>query len=465
MDLERNEFTIDYRRDPKDGTFKSPIIQNRYRNFQLANQMHKHTHSCFKYCSHQDCLICRHDYPYKEDGITRQDEPVISCGHDRKKRRRINVKPQRNNAWINATFFDPLLTLAHIGNHDCQYISNTVGAAEYAASYIGKQEEADFKMVSNLIYRSLNAKRADNSDLHRLKCVGNAILDSTPIGSVEVMYALLGLQFVKKSRTIENVNALHRSVMSKPVELDGEKIEAMDIEDEPIKKGINSHFGKRDAYGKLSEYMWNTYGECHITFYKMIENYNCTLQGDNKQSLPKPSLIKLDNSGSIIDDTAEREPATERTSNKRFLLDGIIFNRRKKKAVINLCPYVSTDLTNETSCYAILLLHVPWPLEGEKAIVDQIKAVKYLCDLREKENGLPTYVKPLLDRVEKSERMFESNAHEEPHDNDDGHVNLDDDESIIIGDADRFENTDFDFDEFYHTSVSFIVLKTNSLSV
>ena len=449
---------IDYRRSFEDGTFKSSIIQNKVRDIQLASQMHKHTHSCFKYCTPGwGCVLCRHNYPYSNDGTTRVDVPVIISGHDRKKRRRVNVLPQRNNTWINPTFFDPLLTLAHVGNHDCQYISNTVGAAEYAASYIGKQEKPDFKLVCNLVYKSLNAQRANNSDLHRLKCVGKAILDSTPVGSVEAMYVLLGLQFVKKSRTIENVNALHRTSMSKAVELDINKVNAMDTDEEPVKKGLNSHYGKRKAYESLSKYMWNTYNECHITFYSMLANFTCTSVGKEvpgKKTIPKPSLIKLNDSGNIVEDD-ETISSISSTSNQKFLVDGVIYTRRKKQAVINMCPYIAVNVNDPTSCYATLLLHVPWPVGGEDSIVnDPSEAVVALDNLRKKDFGLPKYVVPFLERVDKSQRLFAPNNHESRHDNDDSSEYNDDDESVIIGNPGQEDTVILNFEELDSTNVS-----------
>ena len=430
---------------------------------QIASQMHKHTSSCFKYCTPGwGCLVCRHNYPYSNDGSTRVDEPVIICGHDRKKRRRVNVCPQRNNAWINATFFDPLLTLAHVGNHDCQYVSNTVGAAEYAASYVAKQERADFKLVCNLIYKSLNAQRAKNSDLHRLKCVGNAILDSTPVGSVEAMYVLLGLSFVKKSRTIENVNALHHSLMSKNVELDVTKLSAMNTDDEPVKKGLNSHFGKRQAYESLSKFMWDKYDECQITFYTMLENFTCTLAKtesssvSGKKSIPPPSLLKLSESGNILDDTSNvTSPNISNTSNQKFIVNGVIYTRRKKRAVITMCPYIATNLNDPTSCYATLLLHVPWPRGGQSSILsDPNEAVAVLQQLREDECGLPLYVRPFLERVDKSQRLFAPNSHENRHDNDDGSECNDDEESVIIGNPGQEDSVILNFEELDNTNVT-----------
>ena len=410
--------------------------------------MHKHTFSCYKYCRPCGLLICRHNFPYKKDDITNSSEPTIHASYDRRKRRKINVLPPRNNGWLNTTFFNPLLTLAHAGNHDGQYISNTVGAAEYTASYVSKTDQADFNLVCNLIYKKLNQEWASKSDLHRLKCVGNAILDSTPIGSVECMYSLLGLQFVKKSRVIENANALERCKMSKALELDSDRLERMDVDEEPVKKGINSHFGKREAYENLNKYMWAKFNQCNISFYAMLANFTVTNQS-KKQLLEPSCLITLDDAGSVINNG----------NSDKFSIGDIVYTRRKKNAVINLCPYIPTDTTDETSCYAILLLHVPWPQEGEKYIRGEISAVQQLQLLLCKETENPgsaflKYVNPLLQRIETSQSLFENNIHSDRHENEDDFINNDDDdESVIIQDHEI--PLTMNFDDLYTKPVRF----------
>ena len=95
--------------------------------------MHKCKKSCFKYCKSNGPFLCRHHFPYCQS--SENSECVISQYHDSRQRRNIRAIPPRNNGNLNSTFFDPLLAIAHGGNHDCQYISNSMGAAEYAASY------------------------------------------------------------------------------------------------------------------------------------------------------------------------------------------------------------------------------------------------------------------------------------------------------------------------------------------
>ena len=48
------------------------------------------------------------------------------------------------------------------------------------------------------------------SDRDRLYSVGCALLGSSPVGSVQACYSLLGLNFVTSSRRVLNVNSLHR---------------------------------------------------------------------------------------------------------------------------------------------------------------------------------------------------------------------------------------------------------------
>lgn len=100
--------------------------------------------------------MCR--FPLVIDG--RIIEPIIRRDHDRKSRIRVSLLPQRNNAYLNEAFHSSLLTIAHSGYHNIQYIGNTVGAAEYVA----KAEEPDKKLLTN-IYAQKISHIVDNGSL------------------------------------------------------------------------------------------------------------------------------------------------------------------------------------------------------------------------------------------------------------------------------------------------------------
>ena len=192
------------------GDFYDYRVQNQYRSLQIANQFHRCCFTCFKYCHRHD-KVCRFGFPW-----TSQDcmfSPLIVKDRDKKSRVRISVQPQRNNAHLNGTCFNPLIAIAHGGNHDLQYIGNTVGAAEYVASYASKCEEPDKKVMTNIFNKKiayLTNNASNISDRDRLYSVGCALLGSSPVGSVQACYSLLGLNFVTSSRRVLNVNSLHR---------------------------------------------------------------------------------------------------------------------------------------------------------------------------------------------------------------------------------------------------------------
>jgi hypothetical protein len=72
-------------------------------------------------------------------------------------------------------------------------------------------------------------------------------------------------------------------------------------------------------------------------------------------------------------------------------VDSIIYTLKKKPIVINLSPHIPYDLTNETSCYSILLMHHPWPKDGETGLVlsEAIISVKNLLQT----DMFPNYIK------------------------------------------------------------------------
>ena len=399
----REQFPSDWNfKRHRDGTFADTRVQERYRQIQLASQMHQCKKSCYKYCKSYAPKICRYHFPYQENSqITSRTECVISSYYDSKKRRKIRALPPRNNGHLNNTFACPLLTIGHGENHDLQYISNIIGAAEYSATYTSKQERPDFKLISNFLCKKLSYCE---TDFERLKAVGRSLLDSIVFGSVEVMYNLLCLPLVIKSRTVENFNALHRDKMKKTLEVNPDILDDMDSDQEPVKNGIYSNLGKRDAYFALMNSQRSRYNTCHITLYALLSNYTMTYANDNIKShsqLAEPPLLKIDEAGQVMN-TCE--------SSQRFRIYGILFRRRKKNAVINLCPYIPADKTDETSCYATLLLHVPWPIEGESSIVcyepSAVCRLKTLFDT----GCIPEYLPSFYERLKRSEELLQNAA-------------------------------------------------------
>ena len=401
--------------------------------------MHRHTKSCYKYCRPWECN-CRHDFPYCQEGPTNPNNPVIHSHHDRKFRKTVEVLPARNNAWLNSTLKSPLLTLAVGGNHDNQFIGNQIGAAEYTASYALKNDLPDFKLLSNFLYkRLLNA----STDYKRLNAVATAIIDSTTIGSIEAIYLILGMDLVKSSRDFENVNPLRRDKMKKVVEIEKEKLDMMSEEDEPYQIGVKSHLGKRAAYELLMRQQRTTYNtQCNITLYTMLVNFSLDTYKSNSvtKTLKESPLLTINEHGIVTNFDGD------------FKISNIIFKKRKKPAVLNICPYIPVDHKNETSCYATLLLHAPWPYEGENKIIDdEMSAVNRLSQLL-KDSVMPDYTLPLLQKVQKSEKLFQKTTHQE-----------DDARSLDDSDDDTVTECSETFDEDEMACNTFLSVRFSSL--
>ena len=352
--------------------------------------MHRCTRSCFKYCRSGSQLKCRSNFPYEPSD---KNEPVIYAYHDSKCRRQVRVLPRRNNANLNSTVISALLALAIAGNHDVQYISNSIGAGEYVASYTTKQELPDFILIGNFLYKRLATAFTDQKRLH---AVATSVLDCTTVGSMEAIYLLLDLDLVEKSRDVENINPLHRSKLRKHLEMDLNKLENMSSEDKPYKMGLESNVGKRKAYEELMQQQRGEHGNCFITYYTLLGSFKLTaFQNKNSThlNLTNPPLLEIDEYGRI------------RNQVESFRVNEVVYKKRKRNAVLNPCPYIPVDCLNDTSCYGILLFHVPWPLEGESEVPTNEYAVKTLEALQES-NALPKYAVPLIERLQKSQQLF-----------------------------------------------------------
>ena len=142
--------TLDYRRRNDDGlTFANKYTQSKYRNMQLATQIHN---CCFTYYKYGP--DCRFHFPYLENASNPKNAQV-EITRDRKHRKQIKVKPPRNNAHMNSCFTSPLVHLAHGSDCDVQFMQNTAGALEYCASYTSKQDTPDFRLLDNIIAKKI----------------------------------------------------------------------------------------------------------------------------------------------------------------------------------------------------------------------------------------------------------------------------------------------------------------------
>jgi hypothetical protein len=238
-----------------DTTFADLITAHFYRKWQIANQMHDCTFTCFKFCKPWEEKTCRFMFPVSEEMCSPNDVNIFLT-RDRRKRVRIKAMPPRNNGNINNCPTSPLLAIAHGGNIDVQYIHAPYGAAEYCSSYSTKAESPDLQRLETMFVKKLSKillRRDDLTYRDQLRTILNSVYCSTKIGTVHASFTLLKQNFIESSTTIEPINPLCRSVMFRQIVFNVKDLASLDSNASAEKpSGFHSTFGKRDAYAALS---------------------------------------------------------------------------------------------------------------------------------------------------------------------------------------------------------------------
>jgi len=424
-DLSTFDFCLD-----QEHNFISPETQHAYRRWQLANQIHHCCFTCWKYNigrqKHSYRRRCRFGFTINRDQVSpkevrMQEETIFK----KRKRKRIRYHAPRNNGNINASIKSPLVALGHGGNHDCQRIANLTGAAEYIATYNSKQEEPDFRLIENLYaskIASLSKWKEELGLQHHLRAAANAIYSAQHIGTVQAAYTLLKLPFVQSSRRVITINCERRSNMTKSIIFKKSELDSLDSETSAELKGLQSSLGRRHAYFTLVHQQRNLPGNddrtCHVSLFALFTSYSLR-ERKRSEKIPEPKLLLLDDNGFIKDA-------------KRFSILETVFTVNRKKLIVNMSPFVPVNLDDERFCWAMLLLHVPWPEEGESGIIKTGNtAVQTLATHLESENSCPILLKNLIGKQERSQAFLGGIDRDDEDKSSDDDVDTHDDDSTV----------------------------------
>jgi len=181
----------------------------------------------------------------------------------------------------------------------------TLGAAEYSASYISKQDEADVKQLRNLVIRKFSQLLlTGRNDLRsRTKAVAAAVLASYKVGSVQACYKLLGLKHVISSRNVLPIRSVKRAEMAVGINMqcvpgvDG-VWRGTDKEANVLHLGVGTHLGKRDAYAKLvaQQKILQPDRPVEITLHSLITAFDMkpdTKDNRGKTAIAEPEFFTL----------------------------------------------------------------------------------------------------------------------------------------------------------------------------
>jgi len=421
---------LNYNRHSKSLKFKCKNVKHRYRNWQLADQMHMCCHTCYKYLKNNNAQrfqnapkICRFDLPYHLNCYNPK-ETTIKIDKDKKFRKRVKAMPPRNNANINNCYVNPLIALAHNGNCDIQYMDNQYGACEYAASYSSKADEPDEKTMVRLFIRKIiqdlkkdcsNIQDILISDRKTLLAVAQAMQESMQVGSVQACAFIIKSKFVESSCNVMNINTLPQNqiiqVISKPDENnDSNNRNDNDKSKSVIYKGPKSQIGRRIAYSEICDIQLLKFKYCQPTLFSILSCYNIQKIDDTSISeklLKKtPNLNKFEQPLTISDETGLVNN-TDPKYNK-FKTTNYMFTKYRKVWIINLSPKIPVDYADERSLYSTLILHCPYPKGGEENIVQVGNSIMETYNIMKLKNLIPKYVYILHKKVQASEIILQN---------------------------------------------------------
>lgn len=245
----------------------------------------------------------------------------------------------------------------------------------------------------------------------------NSSLSATKVGATQIAYVLLGYKFVIRSRDVIPVNALIRKdvacrvknmkALEKTIMKDGDKASALETH------STSSNLGRRDAYSAFVKQQngLNSGQSCQLTYFDLLTHYEITRAGKSRKRRNKDEAID-DECDDDTDDDDERIhveqecifPCVEKDSPpqllqkvghhglssdapEKFRIGDLYFTRVKRDGIVcprvlSLCPYMTYDIEDETSAYALLLMHRVWPGGLEENILPpEYSAVQYLRHL------------------------------------------------------------------------------------
>jgi len=464
---------LNYNRHNKSLKFKCKNVKHRYRNWQIANQMHMCCYTCFKYNNknnaqrfHNAPKVCRFDLPYDIDKYNPKNT-TIKIDKDNKYRKRVKAMPPRNNANINNCYVNPLISLAHNGNCDLQYINNEYGACEYAASYSSKADEPDEKTMVQLFIRKViqdlkrdctNMEEILLTDRKTLLAVAQAMQESMQIGSVQACAFIIKSKFVESSCNVMNINTLPQNQIIQlitPSDKDDNKINnTKDKSKSVIYKGPKSQIGRRIAYTEICDIQLTKFNYCYPTLFSILSCYNIEKIDDpsiSKKLLEKtPFLIDFEKPLTISDETGLINNKDSKYN--KFKTTNFIFTKYRKCWIINLSPKIPIDYSDNRSLYSTLILHCPYPKGGEDNFIKDNQSILETYNIIKTNNLIPKYVYKLHKKVQDSEIILSNNVDlsnvfinnlDYNNNNDNNNNNNDNDNN---NDYDNIEQNDIDND-------------------
>ena len=116
----------------------------------------------------------------------------------------------------------------------------------------------------------------------------------------------------------------------------------------------------------------------------------------------------------------------------KFKINGLKYCKFSNPVVINICPFIPINNQDEDSAFSTILIHTPWPKEGEDYLLDnEVSAVNRLRTIIESDE-IPQYVLPMLKQQQISSNFTENQNLITDNSNEEEQLDLMDDDNEYI---------------------------------
>ena len=261
----------------------------------------------------------------------------------------------------------------------------------------------------------------------RLKGLCDALLSSTTVGACQAVYFLLGLPYVECSRRFIDVNIQPRHQLSVAVITDVDILSQLGPNQPIYKRGsIMSQAGRRNMYAAFCNQQlplmpvpkrWRGgliyRRHNHVSFAAFLANYHYWKpRGSLHQQKygHQPPALTLAGSTMRIVPQKDDPLNLSRKFTLKLSEESVAIEQQSvgHEYVLVYHPHLKVDYGDESKCWALLLMHLPWnsqgedgllvhPLDGEPNFQTAVEAVKYYLKAGlPKAVGFPAYVGPAL---------------------------------------------------------------------
>ena len=308
----------------------------------------------------------------------------------------VTIFLKRTPSEIRVNAYNPGLIKAWRANMDIQFVTNVFACAMYIASYVTKSQRG----MSELLRKAADeAKLNDGSNIRQqFRAVGNKFLNAVEISAQEACYILLQLCMRKSSRQVIFVNTNlpeDRVFLLKPQSV----IENMDDDDENIEsRGLITRYEERPD--SLENVCYADFA-CWYTENKTMSSFQsrkatkASADGYLKENNPS-----LNSERQNDDDNDEEEEHIDRGEEKQIDLNQE-YRKRSVPRILRTCRF-NKEKEEEKHYRELLMLYTAWRQEKDDLIGMATSYKNRYFEIRDIVEGVRCQYEPHADELDEA---------------------------------------------------------------